>query len=88
MLRGLPNILTVSRILSIPVLICLLLFIDDPLGSWFAFSAYTYACITDFFDGYLARAWHQQSAFGRFLDPIADKMLVAAVLLELVGLDR
>ena len=88
MLRGLPNILTVSRILSIPVLIFLLLFIDDPLGSWFAFSAYTYACITDFFDGYLARAWHQQSAFGRFLDPIADKLLVAAVLLALVGIDR
>ncbi len=88
MLRGLPNILTVSRILSIPVLICLLLFIDDPLGSWLAFSAYTYACITDFFDGYLARAWHQQSAFGRFLDPIADKLLVAAVLLALVGIDR
>ncbi len=88
MLRGLPNILTVSRILSIPVLICLLLFVDDPLGIWLAFSAYTYACITDFFDGYLARAWHQQSAFGRFLDPIADKLLVAAVLLALVGIDR
>jgi len=88
MLHGLPNILTVSRILSIPVLICLLLFISDPLGSWLAFSAYTYACITDFFDGYFARAWHQQSAFGRFLDPIADKLLVAAVLLMLVGIDR
>ena len=88
MLHGLPNILTVSRILSIPVLIFLLLFITDPLGSWLAFSAYTYACITDFFDGYFARAWHQQSAFGRFLDPIADKLLVAAVLLALVGIDR
>lgn len=88
MLRSLPNLLTVSRILSIPVLICLLLFIDDPAGSWLAFVAYTYACITDFFDGYLARAWHQQSAFGRFLDPIADKLLVAGVLLALVGIDR
>ncbi len=88
MLRSLPNLLTVSRILSIPILICLLLFIEDPAGSWLAFAAYTYACITDFFDGYLARAWHQQSAFGRFLDPIADKLLVAAVLLALVGIDR
>ena len=88
MLSSLPNLLTVSRILAIPVLICLLLFIDDPLGSWLAFSAYTYACITDFFDGYLARAWHQQSALGRFLDPIADKLLVASVLLALVGIDR
>ena len=88
MLTQLPNILTVSRILAIPVLIGLLVFLDDPLASWLAFSAYTYACITDFFDGYLARAWHQQSAFGRFLDPIADKLLVASVLLALVGIDR
>lgn len=88
MLTKLPNILTFSRVVAIPVVICLLLFVGDPLGSWSAFAAYTYACITDFFDGYLARAWHQQSAFGRFLDPIADKLLVASVLLVLVGVDR
>lgn len=88
MLRSLPNLLTVSRIIAIPILVCLLLLVNDPAGSWLAFSAYTYACITDFFDGYLARAWHQQSAFGRFLDPIADKLLVASVLLVLVGIDR
>jgi len=88
MLTQLPNILTVSRILAIPVLIGLLVLLDDPLASWLAFATYTYACITDFFDGYLARAWHQQSAFGRFLDPIADKLLVASVLLALVGIDR
>jgi len=88
MLTKLPNILTVSRILAIPVLIGFLVFMKDPLASWLAFSAYTYACVTDFFDGYLARAWHQQSAFGRFLDPIADKLLVASVLLALVGIDR
>jgi cardiolipin synthase len=88
MLNNLPNILTFSRIIAIPVLIGLLLFVDDPLGSWLAFAAYAFACITDFFDGYLARAWHQQSAFGRFLDPIADKLLIAAVLLMLVGIDR
>ncbi len=88
MLTKLPNILTFSRIIAIPVLVGILLFVDDPKGSWIAFSVYTYACITDFFDGYLARAWHQQSAFGRFLDPIADKLLVASVLLVLVGIDR
>ena len=88
MLNNLPNILTFSRIMAIPVLICLLLFVNDPQGSWLAFAAYTFACITDFFDGYLARAWHQQSAFGRFLDPMADKLLVAGVLLVLVGIDR
>jgi cardiolipin synthase len=88
MVINLPNILTFSRIAAIPVLIALLLFVGDPTGSWLAFAAYTLACITDFFDGYLARAWHQQSALGRFLDPIADKLLVASVLLVLVGIDR
>jgi cardiolipin synthase len=83
----LPNILTLSRILSIPVVIGLL-FIPPPLGNWLAFSVYTYACITDFFDGYLARIWDQQSVLGRFLDPIADKLLVASVLLLLVAVDR
>ena len=88
MIVNLPNILTFSRITAIPILVCLLLFVPDPAGSWLAFSVYTFACITDFFDGYLARAWHQQSAFGRFLDPIADKLLIAGVLLALVGIDR
>ena len=88
MLTSLPNVLTFSRVLAIPIVVYFVLFVNDPQGSWLAFSAYTYACITDFFDGYLARAWHQQSAFGRFLDPIADKLLVAAVLLVLVGVDR
>ncbi|MDH5750523.1 MAG: CDP-diacylglycerol--glycerol-3-phosphate 3-phosphatidyltransferase [Rhodospirillales bacterium] len=87
MLSNLPNILTISRIIAIPVLVCLL-FLPAPLGNWLAFSVYTYACITDFFDGYLARIWEQQSVFGRFLDPIADKLLVASVLLVLVGVDR
>ena len=81
---NLPNILTLSRILAIPIVVPFM-FMAPPLGNWLAFSVYTYAGITDFFDGYLARAWSQQSAFGRFLDPIADKLLVAAVLLMLVG---
>ncbi len=87
MYLALPNILTYTRIVAIPVVVGLF-FLDDPLGSWLAFSFYVYACITDFFDGYLARAWHQQSALGRFLDPIADKLLVAGVLFALVGADR
>lgn len=86
MVFNLPNILTVSRILAIPVVLGFIMW-GGPLGNWLAFSAYTYACITDFFDGYLARAWHQQSAFGRFLDPIADKLLVAGVLFMLVGVE-
>ncbi len=82
-----PNILTLSRIVAIPVVIGLL-FLPQPLGNWLAFSFYTYACITDFLDGYLARIWSQQSNLGRFLDPIADKLLVAGVLFMLVGIDR
>ncbi|MBT3556392.1 MAG: CDP-diacylglycerol--glycerol-3-phosphate 3-phosphatidyltransferase [Rhodospirillales bacterium] len=83
----LPNILTYTRLISAPI-VAGLFFVPDPLGSWLAFSLYTYACVTDFLDGYLARAWHMQSALGRFLDPIADKMLVAAVIFALLAADR
>ena len=81
---NLPNILTLSRILAIPVVVGLML-LDGPMGHWLALAAYVFACVTDFLDGYLARAWRQQSALGQFLDPIADKLLVAAVLLILVA---
>ena len=84
MLTSLPNLLTFSRIIATPVVVGVM-FIDPPLGNWLALAIFTYACVTDFFDGFVARAWHQQSALGRFLDPIADKVLVAAVLLMLVG---
>lgn len=84
MASNLPNLLTLSRIFAM-LLVVGLLFIEPPVGSWLALAAYTYACITDFFDGYLARALKQQSALGRFLDPIADKILVSAVLLMLAA---
>ncbi len=84
---NLPNALTVSRIVAIPV-VCLLLLPDTSWGAWVALVVYTVACITDFLDGYLARTWQQQSRFGRMLDPIADKLLVASLLLMLVGIDR
>ncbi|MBK8173774.1 MAG: CDP-diacylglycerol--glycerol-3-phosphate 3-phosphatidyltransferase [Rhodospirillales bacterium] len=84
---NLPNALTISRILATPV-VCLLLFVGTTLGSWLALAVWAYACLTDFLDGYLARTWQQQSNFGRMLDPIADKLLVASVLLVLVGADR
>ena len=84
---NLPNILTITRIGAIPVVVGLL-FMGPPLGNWLALAAYTYACVTDFFDGYIARVRGQQSPFGRFLDPVADKMLVASVLLSVVGFDH
>lgn len=87
MYLALPNILTYTRLIATPVIVGLF-FLPDPLGSWLAFGLYTYACVTDFLDGYLARAWHMQSALGRFLDPIADKMLVAGVLFALLAADR
>ncbi|MBL6946098.1 MAG: CDP-diacylglycerol--glycerol-3-phosphate 3-phosphatidyltransferase [Rhodospirillales bacterium] len=84
MATNLPNLLTFSRILAM-LLVVGLMFMDPPLGNWLALAAYTYACATDFFDGYLARVLEQQSALGRFLDPIADKLLVSAVLLMIAA---
>lgn len=84
----LPNILTVGRIAVIPLVVLTVIFVDSPVANWLALGLYSAACVTDFFDGYLARQLGQMSAFGRFLDPIADKLLVASVLLVLVGIDR
>lgn len=81
-----PNILTLSRIFVIPVLI-LCFYLKQPLGSHIAFTLFTLAAITDFFDGYLARATGSVSRVGRFLDPIADKLMVGAVLIGLVAVD-
>src|ERR1700674_4907747 len=80
----LPNLLTLSRIVAIP-LVAILLYFDGAAWRWVALILYAAACITDFFDGYLARTRRQVSDLGRFLDPIADKLLVAAVLLILVA---
>lgn len=84
MVPGLANQLTLLRIAAIPVIVALF-YLQSPLGSWLACGLFTIAAVTDFFDGYVARTWRQQSAFGRFLDPIADKLLVSATLLMLVG---
>jgi cardiolipin synthase (CMP-forming) len=93
-LWALPNLLTYGRIAAVPVLAGLLLWNDRAeeltgLGvmtaRWLALGIYIIAAITDFFDGYLARRWQLQSSLGRMLDPIADKVLVAVVLLVLCG---
>jgi cardiolipin synthase len=83
-MTALPNLLTLSRIFAIPLLVALLYF-DGAAWRWTALALYAAACITDFFDGYLARSWRQVSNLGRFLDPIADKLLVSAVILILVA---
>jgi cardiolipin synthase len=78
-LRSLPNQLTLARIAAIPV-ICLLLVIGWDWLRWIALVIYALAAITDWFDGYLARTMNQQSDLGKMLDPIADKLLVGALL--------
>jgi cardiolipin synthase (CMP-forming) len=82
-----PNLLTLFRILAIPGII-FSLYNKSSFGDWLAFSFYVAACISDFFDGYIARTLRQTSMMGRFLDPIADKLLVSTVLIAYVGLER
>lgn len=82
---SLPNILTYGRIAAVPAVVMLLFWPEEFWFRWAALLVYVAAAITDFFDGYLARAWSQQSALGRMLDPIADKLLIAACLLMLVA---
>src|SRR5438309_8321604 len=88
---SLPNILTYARIAAIPVVVgCIYAqaIMDAPLWlRWVALAVFIAAGITDYLDGYYARIWDQQSAFGRMLDPIADKLLVASCLLMLAADD-
>ncbi len=84
---NLPNLLTLSRIVAIPLVI-LTFYLPSPFGPWAGCILFAAAGVTDWLDGQLARRWHQQSAWGRVLDPIADKLLVATVLFMLVALDR
>lgn len=81
----LPNLLTYGRILAVPAVAACLYLIEGPAAWWSALFIFTLAAITDYFDGYLARIWNEQSALGRMLDPIADKLLVGVVLLLLVA---
>jgi len=81
----LPNILTLSRIFAVPLLGFFLWWPDWKLGYLIGFALYCVIAITDFFDGYLARAQGTVSKLGIFLDPIADKIMVAAVILILTA---
>jgi CDP-diacylglycerol--glycerol-3-phosphate 3-phosphatidyltransferase/cardiolipin synthase len=84
---SLPNLLTLSRILAVPILVGLL-WHPGPVGYVLAFLLYALAGITDYFDGYLARAQGTVSKLGIFLDPIADKIMVAAVIVMLISTER
>jgi cardiolipin synthase (CMP-forming) len=82
---SLPNLLTLSRIVALPLLVGFLWWPRWEAGFAIAFVLYCLMGITDYFDGYLARAQGTVSKLGVFLDPIADKIMVAAVILMLVG---
>ena len=87
MLTSLPNLLTLSRILVIPIVIATF-YIPGDLARWAGCVLFSAAGVTDYLDGHLARAWKQQSELGRFLDPIADKLLVSAALFMLTAKER
>ena len=87
MLATLPNILTIARIALVPALVAAC-YVEAPVGNWAALLIFATAAITDYLDGYLARSLGQVSAIGRFLDPVADKLLIASAILVLVALDR
>jgi phosphatidylglycerophosphate synthase len=87
MLTDLPNLLTLSRIVAIPLLVVLVA-LRQPSADLAACVLFSTAAITDYFDGRLARSRRQQSDLGRMLDPIADKLLVGAALMMLVGQGR
>lgn len=80
-----PNILTVLRLLAAPGVALAFVLLPRPAADWVSVVLFVVAALTDYIDGRLARAWKQESNFGRMLDPIADKLLVAATLLLLAA---
>jgi cardiolipin synthase len=87
MLTTFPNLLTLSRIAMIPLVVASF-YLPRPAGAWLGFGFFGAACVTDWLDGHFARRWAQVSALGSFLDPVADKLLVAITLMMLVAFGR
>ncbi len=82
---NIPNILTLLRLLAAPAVAVMFLYFSRPYADWFALILFVVAALTDYVDGYLARAWKQESKFGAMLDPIADKAMVIIALLVITG---
>ncbi|WP_197917176.1 CDP-diacylglycerol--glycerol-3-phosphate 3-phosphatidyltransferase [Thiosulfatihalobacter marinus] len=80
-----PNILSVLRLLAAPMVAVMFLYFTRPYADWFALSLFLLAAVTDWFDGYLARAWGQETRMGAMIDPIADKAMVVIALMVIVG---
>jgi CDP-diacylglycerol---glycerol-3-phosphate 3-phosphatidyltransferase len=84
---NLPNALTLGRILLVPVVVVALI-VESPGGSVIAAAVFALAALTDGLDGYIARSRQAVTTFGKVMDPVADKLMVAAALIALVSLDR
>lgn len=82
---NIPNLLTVLRLLAAPGVALMFLYFHRPWADWFALALFVGAAVTDWFDGYLARLWKQESKFGAMLDPIADKAMVVIAIMVLTG---
>ena len=82
---NIPNTLTLLRLLAAPGVVLMFLYFSRPYADWFALILFIVAAVTDFVDGYLARAWKQESKFGAMLDPIADKAMVVIALVVITG---
>lgn len=76
-----PNRLTILRVIMIPLFVAAMLWPESPYSDYVAGGLFIAACVTDFFDGYLARKYNQITTFGKFMDPLADKLLVSAALI-------
>jgi CDP-diacylglycerol--glycerol-3-phosphate 3-phosphatidyltransferase len=83
---NIPNILTMVRLIAAPGLVLMFLYFTRPWADWFALTLFVSAALTDWIDGYLARAWKQETKLGAMLDPIADKAMVVIALLMIVAL--
>lgn len=82
---NIPNILTVLRLLAAPGVAVMFLYFHRPWADWFALALFVGAALTDWFDGYLARLWKQESKFGALMDPIADKAMVVIAIMVITG---
>tara|TARA_R110002110_G_scaffold6407_35_gene31994 strand:+ start:278 stop:943 length:666 start_codon:yes stop_codon:yes gene_type:complete len=82
---NLPNVLTLLRLIAAPGVAVMFLYFTRPYADWFALVLFVLAAITDWFDGYLARAWKQETKLGAMLDPIADKAMVVIALMVIIG---
>jgi len=85
-MNNIPNKLTMIRVILIPFFIVFMLWDAVPYGEYIAAAVFILACITDFFDGYLARKYNETTTFGKFMDPLADKLLVCSALICFAGM--